>query len=240
VKDRSVEASPQIYARTGGFLYLMIIIIGLFGEAFVRSRLIVSGEAAKTAANILTHESLWRAHIAGELVLLLCASGLLMIEYVLLRPVSREISFLAAILGMMSIATEAVITMYLIQPLFPLGSDAYLKVFTPQQLDTLARLDIRAHGYGFGLSLIFFGTFCIVVGYLIFESDYLPKFIGMLMAIAGLCYLVNSFALILSPSLADLLYPFILSPSFIGELSFCLWLLIMGVNVRRWQARVAA
>jgi Domain of unknown function (DUF4386) len=240
MSQRSIEASPQIYARTGGFLYLVIIIVGLWGEAFVRSRLIVANDAAKTAANILTHESLWRAHIAGELVLLVCGVGLLTIEYLLLRPISREISLLAMIFGIMSITTEAAITMYLIQPLFPLGSDPYLNVFTPQQLDTLARLSLRAHGYGFGLSLVFFGCFCIVVGYLIFNSNYLPKFVGMFMAIAGVCYLINSFALILSPGLADLLFPFILIPSFIGELTLCLWLLIMGVNVRKWKQRVAA
>ncbi len=239
MSQRSIEASPQIYARTGGFLYLVIIVVGLWGEAFVRQKLIVSGDAITTAANILAHESLWRAHIAGEMVLLVCGVGLLMVEYLLLRPVSREISLLAMIFGIMSITTEGAITMYLIQPLFPLGSDPYLKVFTPEQLDTLARLTIRAHGYGFGLSLIFFGCFCIVVGYLIFRSGYLPKLIGVLMAIAGICYLINSFALILSPGLADLLFPFILIPSFIGELSFCFWLLIMGVNVRKWRQRIA-
>lgn len=237
--DRSVEASPQIYARIGGFLYLLIIMIGLWGEAFVRGKLIVSGNAIRTAANILAHESLWRAHIAGELVLLICGVGLLMSEYLILRPVSREIALLMAFFGMMSITTEAAITMYLIQPLFPLGNDAYLKAFTPEQLATLARISLRAHGYGFGLSLVFFGCFCIVIGYLIFRSGYLPKLIGTLMAIAGICYLINSFALILSPSVADRLYPTILIPSFLGELSFCLWLLIMGVNVRRWKERLA-
>ncbi len=237
--DRTIEASPQLYARLGGFLYLIIIVVGLWGQAFVRGKLIVSGDATRTAANILAHESLWRAHIAGELLLLICGVGLLTIEYLLLRPVSRELSLLAMIFGIMSIATEAVITMYLIQPLFPLGTDAYLKAFTPQQLDALARLTIRAHGYGFGLSLIFFGCFCIVVGYLIFGSGYLPRFIGMLMALAGVCYLINSFALILSPELADKLYPLILLPAFLGELSLCLWLLVRGVNVRQWKDHLA-
>ncbi len=238
MQDRSVEASPQIYARIGGFLYLIIIAVGLWGEAFVRGKLVVSGDAMRTAANILGHESLWRAHIAGELVLLICGVGLLMSEYLLLRPVSREISLLLAFFGLMSITSEAAITMYLIEPLFPLGNDAYLKAFTPEQLATMARMSLRAHGYGFGLSLVFFGCFCLVIGYLIFRSGYLPKMIGILMAMAGVCYLINSFALILSPEVADKLYPLILVPAFIGELSFCLWLLIMGVNVHRWRERL--
>lgn len=235
----SVEASPQRYARIGGLLYLIIIVIGLWGEAFVREKLIVSGDAVRTAANIAAHESLWRAHIAGEMVLLLCAVGLLMIEFVLLWPVSRELTLLAAFFDIMSICIEAVVAMYLLQTLFPLGNDAYLKVFTPEQLAALARMDVRSHGYGFGVSLIFFGCACIVTGYLIYRSGYLPKVIGALMAIAGVCYLINSFALILSPEVADQLYPAILVPSFIGELSFCLWLLIRGVNIPRWRQRLA-
>ena len=87
--DRTVETSPQLYARIGGVLYLIIIVIGLIGEAFVRDRLIVSGDAAATAANIMSHESLWRFHIAAELFLLICAVILQLILYALLRPVSR-------------------------------------------------------------------------------------------------------------------------------------------------------
>jgi hypothetical protein len=104
----------------------------------------------------------------------------------------------------------------------------------------LAYLSIRSQGYGFGVSLIFFGCFCVVVGYLIFRSGYLPKTVGVLMQIAGLCYLTDSFALILSPSFADRLFPAILLPALVGEASLCLWLLTRGVNVSKWQARASA
>lgn len=238
MNSRSVEAAPQLYARAGGALYLAIIIIGLWGEAFVRNRLIVSGDAASTAANILAHESLWRVHIGAELLLLVFATTLAMIEYVLLRPVSREFALLAVFFDLVSVAIEAAVAMYLIQALFPLDGAQYLKAFTPDQLAALARMTVRSHGYGFGVSLIFFGCSCIVTGWLIFRSGYLPKFVGVLMQIAGVCYLLNSFALIVSPTLADRLYPAVLLPPFIAELSFCLWLLIMGVNVRRWKERV--
>jgi len=238
MKDRSIEAVPQLYARIGGALYLAIILIGLFGEAFVRDKLIVSGDATTTVANILAHQSLWRMHIAGEMLLLVCAAALAMIEYMLLRPVSREFALLAVFFDLLSVAVEAAIAMYLLQALFPIDGAPYLKVFTPEQLAAMARMTVRAHGYGFGLSLIFFGCSCIVTGWLIFRSGYLPKFVGVLMQIAGVCYLVNSFALILSPALADRMFPAILLPAFVGELSFCLWLLIMGVNVRRWNERV--
>jgi Domain of unknown function (DUF4386) len=236
VTDRMVERSPQLYARVGGVLYLIIIVIGLFGEAFVRDRLIVAGDAAATAANITSHESLWRFHIAAELFLLICAVVLLLIFFALLRPVSRNLILLAVFFNLVAIIIEAATTMRLVEALFPLGNAGYLKAFTPEQLYALASLSLKSHGYGFGVSLLFFGCFCVIVGYLIFRSGYLPKTIGILMQVAGVCYLTNSFALILSPAVANRLFPAILVPVFIGEVSLCLWLLVKGVNVERWSA----
>jgi hypothetical protein len=234
------ETSPQIYARIGGVLYLIIIVIGALGEAFVRDRLIVSGDAAATAERIRASESLWRVGIAGELFLLTCAVALTLIFYVLLRPVSRNLALLAAFFNLVSVAVEAASALHLLATLFPLANADYLKVLDPKQLHASVYLSTKSWEYGFGVSLIFFGWVCLVVGYLIFRSGYLPKVIGVLMQIAGLCYLVNSFALILSPSLANRLYPAILLPAFVGEASLCLWLLVKGVNVSKWKARASA
>src|SRR5712692_3819022 len=236
----TIEQSPQLYARIGGVLYLTIIVIGLFGEAFVRDRLIVSGDAAATAANIMSHESLWRFHIAAEIFLLICAVALLLILFVLLRPVSRDLALLAVFLNLVSIGIEAATTLYLLEALFPLGNAGYLKAFTPEQLYAMASLSLKSHGYGFGVRLIFFGCFCLVIGYLIFRSGYLPKAIGVLMQIAGVCYLTNSFALILAPAVANRIFPAILVPAFVGEASLCLWLLVKGVNVQRWKEQASA
>jgi hypothetical protein len=219
-------------------LYLIIIIVGLFGEVFVRDRLIVSGDATATAANIRSMESLWRFHIAAELFLLICAIALLLILFVLLKPVSRDLALLAAFFNVVSIGVEAAITLYLVEALFPLGSAAYLKAFTPEQLYAMASLSLKSHSYGFGVSLTFFGCFCLVVGYLIFRSTYLPRALGILMQIAGLSYLTNSFTLVLAPALANRLLPAILLPSFVGEASLCLWLLMKGVNVPKWQEQI--
>src|SRR5438094_3626016 len=100
----TIETSPQLYARIGGALYLIIIVIGLYGEAFVRDRLIVSGDAAATAAKIVSHESLWRFHIAAELFLLICAVAPLLILFVLLKPVSKDRALLTAFFNLVSIA----------------------------------------------------------------------------------------------------------------------------------------
>jgi uncharacterized protein DUF4386 len=237
--DRTIESSPQLYARIGGALYLIIIVIGLFGEVFVRGKLIASGDATATAKNIMASESLWRFHIAAELSLLICAIILLTILFVLLKPVSRELTLLALFFNLVSIGLEAATAMYLVVALFPLGNAAYLKAFSPEQLYAMATLSLKSHGYGFGVSLLFFGCFCVVIGRVIYKSGFLPKVIGALMQIAGLCYLTDSFALILSPAFASRLFPAILLPAFVGEASFCLWLLLKGVNVQRWKERAS-
>src|SRR5437899_4761255 len=237
---RTIEQSPQLYARIGGVLYLIIIVVGLFGEAFVRDRLIVSGDATATAVNIMSHELLWRFHIAAELFLLICAVALLLIVFALLIPVSRDLALLAVFFNLVSIGIEAATTMYLLEALFPLGNAGYLKAFTPEQLYAMASLSLKSHGYGFGVSLLFFGCFCLIVGYLIFRSGYLPKTIDVLMQIACGCYLHNSFGLILSAAVANRLFPAILVPAFIGEVSLCLWLLVKGVNVQRWKEQASA
>src|SRR5207244_6318786 len=90
--NRAVETSPQVYARIGGVLYLIIIVIGFCSEFFVRDKLVVSGDVTATANNIAASESLWRISIAGELILLVCAVALTMILYVLLSPVNKNLA----------------------------------------------------------------------------------------------------------------------------------------------------
>ncbi len=120
-------------------------------------------------------------------------------------------------------------------PLFLLGDADYLKAFTPDQRQALAYISLRAHDNGFGFGLIFFGITCLVVGYLIVKSGYLPKALGILMQIAGVSYLVNSFALILNPPLAATLFPAILLPPFVAELSVALWFVVKGVDLEKWR-----
>lgn len=231
------EASVGTLARIGGALYLIIIVLGLFGEAVVRDRILVPGDAGATAANLRSLESLWRLGIAAECVLLPCAIALLPILYVLLRPVNRVLALTAVFFDLISIAVEAVGALFLVLTLFPLGKAPYLAAFQPAQLNALSSLAARAHAQTFGVALIFFGWFCIIAGVLIFRSNYLPKAIGVLMQIAGACYLVNSFALILAPALASRLFPMILIPCLIGEASLCLWLLIKGIDPELWNRR---
>ena len=106
--DRQIEQSPQLYARIGGLLYLFIIVAGGFAEGFVRSRLIVRGDAAVTANHVLAFQSLWRTAFAGELTLYVCAVSLVLILYVLLRPVNGAIALLAVFFNLVSVSIEAI------------------------------------------------------------------------------------------------------------------------------------
>jgi hypothetical protein len=231
----ATAASARVVARTGGVLYLTIIALGLFQELFVRSRLIVPGDAAQTAANITSNETLWRLGAAAEIVLLSCATALTVVFLVLLGPVNRALTWLAVFFNLMAVAVEAAAAVDLLRALYPLGKGAYLGAFDAAQLQALTRLATRSHAHGFGIALIFFGWCTIVLGALMFRSRYLPRTLGVMMAIAGVCYLTNSFALIIAPPVADRLFPAILLPAFVAELSVALWLLVKGIDAARWS-----
>ena len=239
IRMTSSGMSPKTLARIGGALYVFIIVAGIFGELFVRGALIVSGNAAATAANVAAHEGLWRLGIAGDLAMHVADLPLLVILYVLMRPVNRDLALLVVLFDAVQSAVLVASKMNLLTPLFTGGDAAYLKAFTPEQLEALSYLSMRMDSHGFGFGLIFFGCGCLVLGWLIRKSGFLPWIIGALIQLAGACYLVNSFAMILAPSLAGALFPAIMLPPFVAETSLALWLLVKGVDVPRWHARVA-
>lgn len=233
------ERSPQRYARIGGALYLAIIPLGMFGELFVRGTLVVSGNAAATADNIEASQMLWRMGIAGDLLMHVFDVPVIVVFYLLLKPVSKSLALLATLINLVQTAVLVANKLSLLVPLYLLENSSYLKEFSSAQLDSLSYLAIKSHGFGFGIGLIFFGVACLVRGYLIFRSGYLPKALGVLISVAGLSYLINSFALLLAPAFAASIFPAVLVPAFVGELSLCLWLIVKGVNLERWQQRVA-
>jgi hypothetical protein len=236
MKERGTEGSPQVYARIGGVLYLMIIVIGFCSQFFVRDKLVVSGDVTATANNIRASESLWRISIAAELTLLACAVALTLVFYVLLRPVNKNLALLAVLFNIVEFPIEAVSKLCLFAALFFSGNADYLKAFEPHQLEALVKISLKLHDYGFGIDLVFFGCACLVYGYLLFRSGYFPRTLGVLMAIAGLSYLANSFTLILAPAYAGTIFP-ILVLALVGELSLCLWLMVRGVNVTKWNEK---
>jgi hypothetical protein len=237
-----VETSPQVYARLCGVLYLTVIGIGIFTELFVRGKLTVPGDATGTASNIMASSILWRSSIAADVILLVCAVTQALLFYVLLKPVSKNLALLAVLFTLVECAIDGVNKLNLVAALFLSGSTDYLKTFQPRQLDALAYLSLRLHAYGYAVSLIFFGFVCLIFGYLLFRSGYFPRTLGALMTITGLSYLTISLTQILAPTYAGTIFPIMAVPAFIGELSLCLWLIVKGVNIAKWneKARLAS
>ena len=233
----AIENSPQAYARTGGVLYLFIIAAGIFAQVFVRSKLIVSNNAAATAENILASEQLFRLGFAVELLMLASDIALAWILYILLRPVSRNLALLAAFFRLVMAAISGVNALNHFSALIILTSAGYMSAHDVNQLNELALLSLKTHSYGYHIALVFFGFHCLLVGYLIFRARYLPAIIGALLIVAALGYLANSFTAIIAPQLTTMLF---LIPALIAELSLALWLTIMGVNVKRWREQYVA
>ncbi|MBC7447639.1 MAG: DUF4386 domain-containing protein [Hymenobacteraceae bacterium] len=235
---RTIETSPQVYARFGGALYLAIILFGAFAEGFVSSKLEVAGNAVATAHNILAAPGLWRLGVAANVLLVVCAVPLLWIEYLLLRPVSKTLVVLAVLLNVVSLSVEAISKVFLLVVLPTLENADYLHAFGGHQVPMLANLALKLHAISFNIALLFFGGTCLVNGYLIFKSGYFPKVLGILLQVAGGGYLVGCSAALFTPALADILLPAVLLLPLVGESSVCLWLLVKGVNRTKWQERV--
>ena len=239
MSTRSIENSPMLYARLGGALYLAIILFGAFAEGFVTSKLVVAGDAAATARNILAAPELWRLGAVVNVLVVLCAVPLLWIEYLLLRPVSKNLVLLAVFLNLASLAVEAVSKVFLLLVMPTLENAEYLQAFGAHQQAVLANLALKSHNISFNIALLFFGGTCLVNGYLIIKSSYLPAFLGVLLQIAGGSYLVACWAALFSPALTKVLLPAILVLPLIGESALCLWLLIKGVDRAKWHERVS-
>lgn len=240
MKDRIIDVSPRLEARVAGGLYLIIIAGGMFAEVFVREALTVPGDAAATASKILASQPLYRLGFTADLFNLVCGIPLALIFYDLFKPVSKNLALLALFFTLVSTAINSALNILALAPLILLHSAHYSTAFEPGQLQAVSLMSLELHAQGFDISLAFFGFQCLTTGYLIFRSTFLPRILGVLYALAGLCYGINSFTVFLAPEFATHLLPYILIPCFIGEASLCLWLLAMGVNVPRWEEQASA
>lgn len=240
MKSWTIEARPQVYARFAGLIYLFVIVFGGYSESVVMNALVVPGDAVATAHNILGAESMWRMSVGGNLLVPVLAVLQLWIEYLLLKPVSRNLALLFVLFNGASLAIETVSKLFLLMVSPVLSDPGYAAVFAPDQVYALADLTLRAHDIAFHIALIFFGVACLLIGSLIFRSGYLPKFLGVLMGFAGVSYLVATFGALFAPAFGQAISPWVLLPVLIGESALCLWLLLKGVNVKRWRAQVEA
>jgi hypothetical protein len=232
--DQTLETSPNVYARAAGMLYLVIIVLGLFSEMFVRSPLIAPGDAAATASHIMAAEGIFRAGFLADSIMVLSDGVLAVLLFILLKPVNTTLALMALCFRLMQ---TAVITLNLLNyyaTLLLLKGATYTSVFEVDQLNALASLFLDLHSHGYDLGLILFGIHCLVLGYLIAKSLYLPKVLGYLVMAAGITYLIGSYTRFLFPNLVAAVAPIYLV-AIVSELSLCLWLLIKGVDLEGWQ-----
>ncbi len=222
---------PVIYARVAGLLYLIIIVFGVASEVFIRSSLIVTGDANGTAGNILQSQTLFRAGFVADSVMLMADVAIAVVLYVLLRPVNKILSLTAAAFRLMQAAILGLNLLNYYAALLLLTSTGYMATFEAQELNSLAMFFLNLHSHGYDLGLLFFGASNLVLGYLVLKSKYIPGILGAGLIVAALVYLSGSYTRFVLPNYVSFMEPMYIIP-LIAELSFCLWLLVKGVKVK--------
>lgn len=228
----TTKASPHFTARMAGFFWLMTAVTGSL--ALSSDKLVVLSDGAATAANILTHNSLFRFGIVSYLVASICYLTATVLVYHLLKPVSRNVSLVAAFFSLAGCAVAGVSFVLNLAPSVILSGAQNAAVFSTAQSQALALMFLKIRGTAFFVSHVFFGFHCLLVGWLILRSTFLPRFVGSLMVFAGLGWLTLSLGNLLAPEFGRLLFPYLLAPGAIGEITLSLWLLAKGVNEQGW------
>ena len=237
MRTNMTEMSPNVLARIAGVLYLIITVAAVIAHMVVPGQLIVAGDAAATAANITASEPLLRFGAVGsELIILLSEVLLSIVLYLLFRPVSKSLSLLAAVsrLIMTTIHGLNLLNYYFVLQLLN-GAD-FLTAFGPEQVNALVTLFLDAHSIGFTLGIAFLVPHVLILGYLIYQSGYFPKVLGILFFAAGIGYLIDTVGLLLIPSYTTT-PPVIQMIIAVAEIAFPVWLLVKGVNTAGWQER---
>src|SRR5438067_7874522 len=233
--NQIAEASPRFKARIAGAFYLLTMLTGIFAQGFIADKLIVSGDAAATASNILAHKSLFQLGFTIYLVEMACQIIITALFYELLKPVSKSVSLLAAFLGLAGCVIKTVSRLFYITPLLVLGGAHYLSVFSAEQLQALALLFLKVNDHGAAIALAFFGFYALLTGYLIVRSTFLPRILGVLSVFGGLGWLT-----FLYPPLGYRLFPYLAAFGLLGAGSLIVWLLVFGVNEQRWKEQASA
>ena len=226
----TAEISPLVRARVAGSLYLIANLFAPFTLLYLPSRFIVRGDAAGTANNVIASESL-RLGIVGNLFTFIANIFLALALYQLLKVVNKNMAALMVILFLVGVPIAMLNELTQLAILQLLGGADYLSAYPTDQLQALAYLLLRLHDQGLLIAHIFFGLWLLPMGTLVFKSGFIPKLVGVLLVIAGVGYVVQSFAAFLGYNVNIILF------TGLGELVFLLWLLIKGVNVEQWEKR---
>ncbi len=232
--SRIADISLTRIARVAGIGYLVIFFTGFFANFFVLETLIVPGDAAATTRNIMAGDLLFRLGFFGFVVMVVFDVILTWALYMLFRPVNRGFSLFAVWLRLVNCAVFAMALYHLFSVQHLLDGSPYLKAFEPDLLQAQVMLFLNMFNDTWLVGLIFFGLHLLVLGYLVVRSGIIPRILGLLLILAGVGYLADSFANILLRDYAAYKDVFLLAvalPGVVGELSFSLWLLFKGVKV---------
>ena len=226
-----IDISVKSYSRAVGIFLILSIIGGWFGEMYVPS-VMITGDAATTADQLRMNEGLFRLGFAAYLVEAFSDVVLAWLFYVLLKPVHRDLALLAAFFGLVSMLVFSISKMlYFAAPMFLIGSDRFA-AFPPDQLEAFASMFVSLYARLSGISMLFYGTAWILRGYLTFRSLYLPRFLGVLMLVAGVGFVLKTVTYVLAPTYSsDLL----LAPMFLNIVVLGGWMLTKGVDRARWD-----
>ena len=230
------QTSARFRARISGALYVLCIGCGFFAEMFVRAKLVVYSDAAATAHNIAAAPGLYRAGFFADVSAMTLGVLSSVLLYTLLNAVSRGVALTVLVLDVISNAVSISGSILLFAPLIILQGDGHLSGLSAPQLSSLALLSIKLYESVYAISLGLFSGSCLLTGYLVFRSTFLPKTIGVLLALAGICYLLNTFVVLMPKGFAEYLSPWIFLPILVGEAALAFWLLIAGVNSAKWDA----
>lgn len=225
--DRS--GMTRRFARIIGVIYLLFFLTSILGDRLLEG-LVVERDAAATASHILAHQSLFRLGVASSLVSTATYLALTALFYELFRPVSRTMSFVAAVFGIVGCAIQAGGSVFQLFSLAMLRTGQGASSLTPEQLATSALSLARLNDQAVLVALVFFAMYCLLIGVLILQSTFLPRLLGALMVLAGAGWLT-----FLYEPLADRLSPYIQGVGALAEALLMLWLLVMGLNAERWR-----
>lgn len=219
-------------ARVAGFLYLLSAPFAIFGLMYIPANLIVPGDTATTANNIMASESLFRLSIVSALITQIIGILVVLVLYKLLKPVNKNHAVLMVIFMLVAVPIAMLNEFNHFAALLLLNGADFLTAFTADQLHAQVMLFLDLHELGITIASIFWGLWLFPMGYLVFKSGYIPRILGFFLIIAGFGYLIDSFTIFLFPSFNGIgLF------TAWGEVLFPLWLVIKGVNVEQWEKR---
>ena len=227
IAERAAEASIRFKARVAGFFYFLLFPFGAL-SLLARRGIVVKGDAAATAAGLLSHETPFRLGVAGDLLAVVSYVVVTALFYELFKPVNRSVALTAAFFSLVGCATQAFACVFWLAPFVVLGGEPHSTVFKADQLQALAYISLKMYGPAYKIGLVFFGLYNLLIGCLILRSIFLPRFLGVFMVIAGLPWLI--FLLPLGKNLS----PFAVAPASLGEGLLLVWLLVKGVNAQKW------